>query len=180
MSTTILDGVTFKNMLIGGAEFIKINSATINDLNVFPVPDGDTGTNMTKTIEGGISHIINDGGQTADDDRSEEVCRCVANAVHKHPKRARKKHWQALLVAFCLRLNNMGTAQNKQRQKSDRSDENTVKQKCAPLFTGSVALLHLDREQRCTVANTAKECPYPERESPSLFFFRLGFLFHIK
>lgn len=47
-------------MLIGGAEYIKTNSATINDLNVFPVPDGDTGTNMTKTIEGGLAHVINE------------------------------------------------------------------------------------------------------------------------
>lgn len=64
MSITVLDGKTLRNMLIGGAEFIKTNSDTINDLNVFPVPDGDTGTNMTKTIEGGISHVINDGSVT--------------------------------------------------------------------------------------------------------------------
>lgn len=45
-------------MLIGGAEGIRSNMTEINDLNVFPVPDGDTGTNMTKTIEGGISEIV--------------------------------------------------------------------------------------------------------------------------
>lgn len=44
-------------MLIGAAEYIKNNSGELNDLNVFPVPDGDTGTNMTKTIEGGLSQI---------------------------------------------------------------------------------------------------------------------------
>ncbi len=58
MSTVILDGQTLKNMLIGAAEYIKSNSAEINELNVFPVPDGDTGTNMTKTLEGGLSHVI--------------------------------------------------------------------------------------------------------------------------
>ncbi len=57
MSTEILDGKTLKTMLIGGTEFIRTNIAEINDLNVFPVPDGDTGTNMTKTLEGGISEI---------------------------------------------------------------------------------------------------------------------------
>ncbi|MBE6583556.1 MAG: DAK2 domain-containing protein [Ruminococcaceae bacterium] len=57
MSTTILDGKKLKSMLIGGAENIRSNLAEINDLNVFPVPDGDTGTNMTKTIEGGICEI---------------------------------------------------------------------------------------------------------------------------
>ncbi len=57
MSTAILDGKTLKNMLIGATEYIRTNSAEINDLNVFPVPDGDTGTNMTKTLEGGLSQI---------------------------------------------------------------------------------------------------------------------------
>lgn len=58
MRTNIIDGKILKNMLIGGAEYIKTNSAEINNLNVFPVPDGDTGTNMTKTIEGGVSHVM--------------------------------------------------------------------------------------------------------------------------
>ncbi len=57
MNTKILDGRTLRRMLIGAAENIRANSAEINDLNVFPVPDGDTGTNMTKTIEGGIAEI---------------------------------------------------------------------------------------------------------------------------
>ena len=56
-STPMLDGRTLKAMLIGGVENIRSNVSEINDLNVFPVPDGDTGTNMTKTLEGGISEI---------------------------------------------------------------------------------------------------------------------------
>lgn len=58
MSTSRLDGKILKQMLIGGAESIRSNMAEINDLNVFPVPDGDTGTNMTKTLEGGLSEIV--------------------------------------------------------------------------------------------------------------------------
>ena len=56
-STPMLDGRILKAMLIGGVENIRSNVNEINDLNVFPVPDGDTGTNMTKTLEGGISEI---------------------------------------------------------------------------------------------------------------------------
>ena len=52
-----LDGITFKRILEGGALGIRANIKTINDLNVFPVPDGDTGTNMSKTIESGIAKI---------------------------------------------------------------------------------------------------------------------------
>ena len=57
MSIVTLDGKTLSKMLICGAKNLKDNAEKINDLNVFPVPDGDTGTNMTMTIEGGLSSI---------------------------------------------------------------------------------------------------------------------------
>ena len=57
METKILDGDTFKRMLEGGAEEIHAQVEEINELNVFPVPDGDTGTNMMKTMESGIAKI---------------------------------------------------------------------------------------------------------------------------
>ncbi|MBQ7363377.1 MAG: DAK2 domain-containing protein [Clostridia bacterium] len=57
MSTDVLNGKTLKNMLLGGVQNMRSSSSEINDLNVFPVPDGDTGTNMTMTLEGGIAEI---------------------------------------------------------------------------------------------------------------------------
>ena len=67
MSTSRLDGKILKQMLIGGAESIRSNMTEINDLNVFPVPDGDTGTNMTKTIEGGLSEIVSGNSESVAD-----------------------------------------------------------------------------------------------------------------
>lgn len=64
METKILDGNTFRRILVGGAHEIKLNIQTINDLNVFPVPDGDTGTNMSRTIESGISKMSDDENAT--------------------------------------------------------------------------------------------------------------------
>ena len=49
-----LSGETFAEMVISGYKAIKLQYQKINDLNVFPVPDGDTGTNMTATMNGGI------------------------------------------------------------------------------------------------------------------------------
>ena len=49
-----LSGQTFSEMVISGYKAIKLQYQSINDLNVFPVPDGDTGTNMTATMNGGI------------------------------------------------------------------------------------------------------------------------------
>ncbi len=57
MNTRKLDGALFRRMLIGGAKNLKSNSKIINDLNVFPVPDGDTGSNMSRTFETGLEEI---------------------------------------------------------------------------------------------------------------------------
>ncbi len=46
----ILDGNLFAEMIISGANNLYNNKSTVDDLNVFPVPDGDTGTNMSLTV----------------------------------------------------------------------------------------------------------------------------------
>ena len=45
-----IDGAAYRKMLLSAAASIEINKQKINDLNVFPVPDGDTGTNMSMTL----------------------------------------------------------------------------------------------------------------------------------
>lgn len=54
METMVLNGEVFLRMLSGGLKNLRANSKTIDDLNVFPVPDGDTGSNMTKTFGTGF------------------------------------------------------------------------------------------------------------------------------
>lgn len=57
METKTLDGLLFSQMLQGGASNLKANRITVNELNVFPVPDGDTGDNMYMTISSGYTAI---------------------------------------------------------------------------------------------------------------------------
>jgi len=45
-----IDAQLFKEMVVTAANYLEHNKQLLNDLNVFPVPDGDTGTNMTMTI----------------------------------------------------------------------------------------------------------------------------------
>ena len=45
-----IDGALFQRMIVHGAASINAQKESINELNVFPVPDGDTGTNMSLTI----------------------------------------------------------------------------------------------------------------------------------
>ena len=56
MSHTI-DGIQFKQMVLHAAAAITIHKQEINDLNVFPVPDGDTGTNMSLTIAAAAAEL---------------------------------------------------------------------------------------------------------------------------
>jgi len=56
-SEKFLDGQMFADMVRGGAAQLRSNAKEVNDLNVFPVPDGDTGDNMSMTIEGGVAAL---------------------------------------------------------------------------------------------------------------------------
>ena len=52
-----IDGAAFRRMIISAAAAIEINKQKINELNVFPVPDGDTGTNMSMTINNAVADL---------------------------------------------------------------------------------------------------------------------------
>jgi hypothetical protein len=54
-----IDAKTFKKMFLAGAASIEAKKEYINELNVFPVPDGDTGTNMTLTIMSAVKEVNN-------------------------------------------------------------------------------------------------------------------------
>ncbi|MBE6995377.1 MAG: DAK2 domain-containing protein [Ruminococcaceae bacterium] len=52
-----ITGALFKQMILHGAAAITAQKQAINDLNVFPVPDGDTGTNMSMTIAAAVTEL---------------------------------------------------------------------------------------------------------------------------
>ena len=52
-----ITGALFKQMVLHGATAITAQKQAINDLNVFPVPDGDTGTNMSMTIATAVAEL---------------------------------------------------------------------------------------------------------------------------
>ena len=53
----IVNGADLRRLLISAAAGIEINKQALNDLNVFPVPDGDTGTNMSMTINAAAADL---------------------------------------------------------------------------------------------------------------------------
>lgn len=59
MNTKSIDGKLYSAMLLGGAALLSKNVEELNALNVFPVCDGDTGTNMFRTMQGGLAEVKN-------------------------------------------------------------------------------------------------------------------------
>ncbi|UPG83190.1 DAK2 domain-containing protein [Bacillus subtilis] len=57
MSIRTLDGRTFAEMILAGAQNLSQNASAVDALNVFPVPDGDTGTNMNLSMTSGAREV---------------------------------------------------------------------------------------------------------------------------
>lgn len=52
-----IDGELFGRMFVGGVANLQANMQEVNELNVFPIPDGDTGENMYLTMHGGLERL---------------------------------------------------------------------------------------------------------------------------
>lgn len=57
LSEKIIDGKLFERLVLSGANSLKTHVKIVNDLNVFPIPDGDTGDNMLMTLSGGLNGL---------------------------------------------------------------------------------------------------------------------------
>ena len=57
MNNHSISGALLRDLFLGGAANLEKNKAYIDSLNVFPVPDGDTGTNMSMTMQGAIKDL---------------------------------------------------------------------------------------------------------------------------
>ncbi|MBQ7060832.1 MAG: DAK2 domain-containing protein [Clostridia bacterium] len=76
MQTRIMNGELFARMVEGGAVRLNDNRVTVNELNVFPIPDGDTGDNMYMTIDSGVCAAH--GGH---DEAIEQTSKVIANGM---------------------------------------------------------------------------------------------------
>ena len=61
----MINGEVLRNAIISGAHNISVQKNHINDLNIFPVPDGDTGTNMSMTVMAAAKALEEYDGETA-------------------------------------------------------------------------------------------------------------------
>lgn len=74
MNTIKLDGSLFAKMVKNGAANLNRSRDAVNDLNVFPIPDGDTGDNMYMTIDSG-SHAVKEDEELTLEETSSKIAR---------------------------------------------------------------------------------------------------------
>ena len=73
-----LGGTEFRKMIVSGAKVLEINRSKVDSLNVFPVPDGDTGTNMSLTIQSAVKEL-----SLCSSNRLSELCDAVSKGALK-------------------------------------------------------------------------------------------------
>lgn len=73
MEYTSIDAKLFAKLFLAGAKRLEANKDTINELNVFPVPDGDTGINMTMTIMSAAKEVA-----AIDDPDMATICKAIS------------------------------------------------------------------------------------------------------
>ena len=73
-----IGGTEFRKMIVSGAKVLEINRAKVDSLNVFPVPDGDTGTNMSLTIQSAVKEL-----SMCPSNRLSELCDAVSKGALK-------------------------------------------------------------------------------------------------
>ena len=74
MNTNTIDAGMLAKMFLAGARNLEAKKEWINELNVFPVPDGDTGTNMTMTIMAAAKEVA-----SSDQTDMAVVCKCISS-----------------------------------------------------------------------------------------------------
>ena len=72
----IINGADLRRMILSAAAAIEINKQGLNDLNVFPVPDGDTGTNMSMTINAAAADL-----RKTEDPSLDQAAKVAASAM---------------------------------------------------------------------------------------------------
>ena len=73
-----INGIMLKKMLIAGASLLEENKSYVDSLNVFPVPDGDTGTNMTMTMKSVVNEL-----NECQDNSIDTVCNAFSRGALK-------------------------------------------------------------------------------------------------
>ncbi len=97
MSTNAINAGTLSKMFLSGAKNLEANKEWINELNVFPVPDGDTGTNMTMTIMSAVKEVVSLG----ESEDMMAICKAISSGSLRGARGNSGVILSQLLRGFC-------------------------------------------------------------------------------
>lgn len=74
----LITGAMLRKMIVSGSNYLEENKEYVNSLNVFPVPDGDTGTNMSLTMKSAVKEI-----NMVSSNNMEQICDAISKGALK-------------------------------------------------------------------------------------------------
>ena len=96
-----INGATFKKMLLSGYQTLEDNKSAIDALNVFPVPDGDTGTNMSLTMRSAVKEV-----NECENPSIEDVCLACSRGALKGARGNSGVITSQIFKGLCTELSN--------------------------------------------------------------------------
>ena len=95
-----INGAMLKSMILTAGKLLDLNRAAVDALNVFPVPDGDTGTNMSLTLQSAVKELVNSKSLKVSD-----VCECVSKGALRGARGNSGVITSQILRGMCNTLN---------------------------------------------------------------------------
>ncbi len=99
-----ISGIEFRKMIVSGAKVLEINRSKVDSLNVFPVPDGDTGTNMSLTIQSAVKEL-----SLCSSNRLSELCDSISKGALKGARGNSGVILSQLFRGICAEIKNSDT-----------------------------------------------------------------------
>ena len=100
-----ISGIEFRKMIVSGAKVLEINRSKVDSLNVFPVPDGDTGTNMSLTIQSAVKEL-----SLCSSNRLSELCDSISKGALKGARGNSGVILSQLFRGICAEIKNSDTS----------------------------------------------------------------------
>ena len=76
-----INGEDYRKLIITAAQYLEDNKEEINELNVFPVPDGDTGSNMSMTVAKAAEELLKQGDNMALDEAADKTAKAMLHGA---------------------------------------------------------------------------------------------------
>ncbi len=102
MATQVMDAALLKKIFLAGAQRLEADKEWINELNVFPVPDGDTGTNMTLTIMSAAREV-----QSLDEPNMASLAKAISSGSLRGARGNSGVILSQLFRGFCKEIGNV-------------------------------------------------------------------------